>query len=47
VGALRKQIIRQALEKTGGNKTRAARLLGLSRSALGRQVEKSLGIGDP
>lgn len=36
----KKQIILQALEKTSGNKTRAARLLRLSRSALGRQIEK-------
>lgn len=37
---LKKHMILQALEKTSGNKTRAARLLGLSRSALGRQLEK-------
>lgn len=37
---LKKQIILQALEKAKGNKTRAARLLGLSRNALGRQIEK-------
>jgi two-component system response regulator AtoC len=41
---LKKQIILQALEKTHGNKSRAARLLGLSRSALGRQIEKIQGI---
>lgn len=37
---LKKQIILQALEKTNGNKTKASRLLGLSRSSLGRQIEK-------
>lgn len=37
---LKKQIILQALEKTHGNRTKAARLLRLSRTALGRQLEK-------
>ena len=37
---LKRQVIEQALEKSQGNKTQAARLLGLSRSAMGRQVEK-------
>ena len=37
---LKNQIIVQALEKSNGNKTKAAKLLGLSRSALGRQIEK-------
>ena len=37
---LKKHIIMQALEKTHGNKTRAAGILGLSRSALGRQMKK-------
>lgn len=41
---LKKQIILQALEKTNGNKTKASRLLGLSRSALGRQIEKTQNI---
>jgi len=40
---LKKQIIIQALEKAQGNKTKAARVLGLSRSALGRQIEKIQG----
>ena len=37
---VKRQIISQAMKRTDGNKTRAARLLGLSRSALGRQLEK-------
>lgn len=37
---LKKQIILQAMKKTDGNKTKAARLLGLSRSALGRHIER-------
>jgi DNA-binding NtrC family response regulator len=40
---LKKQIILRALDKAQGNKTKAARLLGLSRSALGRQIEKLRG----
>ncbi len=35
-----KQLVRQALEKTGGNIQRAAALLGLSRPALYRRMEK-------
>ncbi|TAH44027.1 MAG: sigma-54-dependent Fis family transcriptional regulator, partial [Gammaproteobacteria bacterium] len=35
-----KQMVRQALEKTGGNIQRAATLLGLSRPALYRRMEK-------
>lgn len=35
-----KQLVRQALEKTGGNIQRAAGLLGLSRPALYRRMEK-------
>lgn len=35
-----KQMVRQALEKTGGNIQRAANLLGLSRPALYRRMEK-------
>jgi len=37
---LKKQIILQALKNVQGNKTKAARWLGLSRNALGRQIEK-------
>lgn len=43
---LKKDIIRQALEKTGGNKTHAARLLGLSRSALARHLAKLDGAAE-
>jgi DNA-binding NtrC family response regulator len=35
-----KHLISQALEKSNGNKTQAAKILGLSRSALGRQMKK-------
>lgn len=37
---LKKQLISQALKETHGNKTRAAKMLKLSRSALGRQIKK-------
>jgi len=40
---LKKQLILQALAKSDGNKTRAAKILGLSRSALGRHIEKIQG----
>jgi two-component system, NtrC family, response regulator AtoC len=38
--AVERGLIRQALERTGGNKSRAARLLGLSRDTLRYRVEK-------
>ncbi|MFV2007649.1 MAG: sigma-54-dependent transcriptional regulator [Longimicrobiales bacterium] len=38
--AVERDLIRQALERTGGNKTRSARLLGLSRDTLRYRVEK-------
>jgi transcriptional regulator with PAS, ATPase and Fis domain len=31
---INKNLVRQALQKAGGNKTRAAKLLGISRSSL-------------
>jgi DNA-binding NtrC family response regulator len=34
------QLVRQALERTGGNIQRAATLLGLSRPSLYRRMEK-------
>lgn len=37
---LKGQIIARALEKTAGNRTKAAKLLGLSRTALGRHIDK-------
>lgn len=37
---LERDLIRQALESTGGNKSRAARLLGLSRDTFRYPVEK-------
>lgn len=37
---LEQELIRQALERTGGNRTRAAALLGLSRHALRYRLEK-------
>lgn len=36
----RKRLISQALGRTKGNKSQAAKILGLSRSALGRQIKK-------
>jgi DNA-binding NtrC family response regulator len=39
-------LLRQALGRTGGNQTRAARLLGLSRDTLRYRVGK-LGLGRP
>ena len=38
-GAIERQI-RRVLQNTGGNKTEAAGLLGISRSRLARQVER-------
>jgi transcriptional regulator with PAS, ATPase and Fis domain len=35
-----KELIRQALEKTGGNRARAARILGIARSTLYNKMEK-------
>ena len=35
-----KELIRQALEKTGGNRARAARILGIARSTLYNKIEK-------
>jgi transcriptional regulator with PAS, ATPase and Fis domain len=38
--SLEKDLLRQALEQTGGNKTRAAELLGLTRDTLRYRIEK-------
>jgi DNA-binding NtrC family response regulator len=43
---LERQLIRQALGRTGGNVTRAAKLLGLSRDTLRYRLEKH-GLDDP
>jgi DNA-binding NtrC family response regulator len=40
------ELVRQALERTRGNKTRAARLLRISRDALRYKAEK-FGLGGP
>jgi transcriptional regulator with PAS, ATPase and Fis domain len=37
---LEKDFIRQALERTGGNRTQAAQLLGLTRSTLLYRMQK-------
>jgi DNA-binding NtrC family response regulator len=37
----KKRLISQALERSKGNKSQAAKLLGLSRSAFGRQIKKT------
>ncbi len=44
--ALEKELIAQALERTDGNKSAAARLLGLTRRTLGYRLEKH-GLGEP
>jgi transcriptional regulator with AAA-type ATPase domain len=41
--ALERRLIRRALERTGGNQTRAAKLLGLSRNGLANRIRR-LGI---
>ena len=40
LGQLERDLLRQALERTGGNRTRAAQLLGLSRDQLRYRIEK-------
>jgi len=44
IGALRREFIELALQRTGGNKCAAARILGISRYALQRQM-KALKMG--
>jgi transcriptional regulator with PAS, ATPase and Fis domain len=44
VGALERRLIREALERSAGNRTQAARLLGISRNGLAIKMER-LGIG--
>jgi two-component system response regulator AtoC len=39
-----RSLVEQALERTGGNKSQAARLLGLTRATLRYRIEK-LGLG--
>ncbi|MFA6001974.1 MAG: helix-turn-helix domain-containing protein [Thermoleophilia bacterium] len=40
MGKVEKELIAQALERTGGNRTRAAQLLGISRHTLLYRIEK-------
>jgi DNA-binding NtrC family response regulator len=40
VGACEQSAIREALRRTGGNKSQAARLLGLSRNGLAIKMER-------
>ncbi len=40
LGVVERDLIRQALERTGGNRTQAARLLGLSRDQLRYRIDK-------
>ena len=40
LAAMEKSLIRKALDKTGGNRSRAARLLGISRQTLLYRLEK-------
>src|SRR6185503_4148560 len=40
VSALERRVIREALDKAGGNRTQAARLLGISRNGLAIKMEK-------
>ena len=37
---LEKDLVRQALERSGGNQTRAARMLGLNRDQIRYRIEK-------
>ncbi len=43
--ALEQSLLRQALERTGGNRTRAARLLGITRNQIRYRIEK-FGLAD-
>ena len=45
VSALEARLIKDALSKAGGNRTRAAELLGISRNGLAIKIEK-LGLRD-
>ena len=45
VKAIEKRLIREALARSGGNRTQAARLLGVSRNGLAIKIEQ-LGLGD-
>ena len=46
VGALERRLIREALEKAAGNRSHAARLLGISRNGLAIKMER-LGLAHP
>jgi two-component system response regulator AtoC len=46
VDALERRLIREALEKAGGNRSQAARLLGISRNGLAIKLER-LGLAPP
>ncbi|TFW09734.1 hypothetical protein E4K72_04470, partial [Oxalobacteraceae bacterium OM1] len=47
VADLERQMIRAALESTGGNKASAARALGISRATLYQKLEEYQGVSDP
>jgi len=46
VAALERRLIQQALERAAGNRSQAARLLGISRNGLAIKMER-LGVGPP
>jgi serine/threonine-protein kinase PknK len=46
VDALESDLVKDALQRTGGNQTQAARLLGLSRFGLQKMI-KRLALGQP
>jgi DNA-binding NtrC family response regulator len=46
VDHLERRLIRAALVRTGGKRSAAARLLGVSRNGLAMKMER-LGLGDP
>ena len=46
VGSVERELIRQSLERTGGNKGRAAQLLNLKRTTLVEKLKRPMSAAD-